>query len=136
MSAMASEITGVLIVYSTACLGADQRNIRAPRRVTGLVRGIHRSPVDSPHKGPVTRKTFPFDDVIMTTPYFAEDSVDARAFSSPSPNSTMAESSGSGPNAGSGAVILEGAFTHKKNAYNLRLTETHLSWENVSGKAR
>ena len=26
---------------------------------------IHRSPVASPHKGPVTRKTFPFDDVIM-----------------------------------------------------------------------
>ena len=30
-----------------------------------LVRGIHRWPVNSPHKGPVTRKTFPFDDVIM-----------------------------------------------------------------------
>ena len=32
--------------------------------VTGL-RGIHRSPVDSPHKGPVVRKIFPFNDVIM-----------------------------------------------------------------------
>ena len=31
-----------------------------------MVRGIHRSPVNSPHKGPVTRKMFPFDDVIMT----------------------------------------------------------------------
>ena len=31
------------------------------------MRGIHRSPVDSPHKGPVTRKMFPFDDVIMLT---------------------------------------------------------------------
>ena len=30
-----------------------------------LMRGIHRSPVDSPHKGPITRKPFPFDDVIM-----------------------------------------------------------------------
>ena len=29
-----------------------------------FVRGIHRWPVDSPHKGPVTRKMFPFDDVI------------------------------------------------------------------------
>ena len=28
--------------------------------------GIHRSPVNSPHKWPVTRKLFPFDDVIMT----------------------------------------------------------------------
>ena len=34
-------------------------------RVTGLCKGIYRSPVNSPHKGPVTRKTFPFDDVIM-----------------------------------------------------------------------
>ena len=34
-------------------------------RVTGLCVGIHRWPVNSPHKGPVTRKMFPFDDVIM-----------------------------------------------------------------------
>ena len=30
-----------------------------------FVRGIHRGPVNSPHKGPVTRKMFPFDDAIM-----------------------------------------------------------------------
>ena len=30
-----------------------------------FVRGIHRWPVNSPHKGPVTRKIFPIDDVIM-----------------------------------------------------------------------
>ena len=30
-----------------------------------FVRGIHRWPVNSPHKLPVTRKMFPFDDVIM-----------------------------------------------------------------------
>ena len=29
------------------------------------MRGFHRWPVNSPHKGPVTRKMFPFDDVIM-----------------------------------------------------------------------
>ena len=34
-------------------------------RVTGLLRGIHRGPVNSPHKWPVTREMFPFDDVIM-----------------------------------------------------------------------
>ena len=34
-------------------------------RVTGLCGGIHRGPVNSPHKGPMTRKMFPFDDVIM-----------------------------------------------------------------------
>ena len=32
-------------------------------RVTGP--GSHRGPVNSPHKMPVTRKMFPFDDVIM-----------------------------------------------------------------------
>ena len=30
-----------------------------------FVRGIHRWPVNFPHKGPVTRKIFPFDDVVM-----------------------------------------------------------------------
>ena len=34
-------------------------------RVTGFVRGIHRWPVNSPHKWPVTRKMFQFDVVIM-----------------------------------------------------------------------
>ena len=34
-------------------------------RVTGLCVGISPGPVNSPHKGPVTRKMFPFDDVIM-----------------------------------------------------------------------
>ena len=35
-------------------------------RLTGqaFARGIHRWPVNSPHKGPVTQKMFPFDDVI------------------------------------------------------------------------
>ena len=32
------------------------------------MRGIHRWPVNSPHKGPVTRKMFPFDYVIMSHP--------------------------------------------------------------------
>ena len=30
-----------------------------------FVSGIHRWPVNSRHKGPVTRKIFPFDDIIM-----------------------------------------------------------------------
>ena len=33
--------------------------------VTSLLRGIHRWPVDFPHKRTVTRRMFPFDDVIM-----------------------------------------------------------------------
>ena len=36
-------------------------------RVTGLCVGNSPGPVNSPHKGPVTRKMFPFDDVIMCT---------------------------------------------------------------------
>ena len=30
-----------------------------------FMQGIHRGPVNSPHKWPVTRKMFPFDEVIM-----------------------------------------------------------------------
>ena len=33
------------------------------------MRGIHRWPVNSPHKGPATRKMFPFDDVTMVMIY-------------------------------------------------------------------
>ena len=35
-------------------------------RVTGLCVWNSPGPVNSPHKGPVTRKMFPFDDVIMS----------------------------------------------------------------------
>ena len=36
-------------------------------RVTGLCVGNSPGPVNSPHKGPVMRKMFPFDDVIMSS---------------------------------------------------------------------
>ena len=64
MSAMASQITGVPGVYCTVCSSADQR-IHQSSASLAFVRRIHRWPVDSPHKGPVTRKMFSFDDVIM-----------------------------------------------------------------------
>ena len=48
----------------SVCSGADQRKHQSPVSLP-FVRGIHRWPVNSPHKGPVTRKMFPFDDVIM-----------------------------------------------------------------------
>ena len=44
-------------------------------RVTGLVKGIHRWPVNSPHKGQVTRKMFPLDDVIVMLCYHKFDQV-------------------------------------------------------------
>ena len=52
------------IVYSTVYSGADQRKHQSSASLA-FVRGFHRWPVNSPHKGPVTRKMFPFDDVIM-----------------------------------------------------------------------
>ena len=64
MTAMASQITSLTIVYSTVYSGADQRKHQSSASLA-FVRGIYRPPVNSPHKGPVTRKMFPFDDVIM-----------------------------------------------------------------------
>ena len=63
MSAMASQITSVSIVY-IVCSGADQRKHQSSSPLA-IVRGIHWWPVNSSHKGPVTRKMFPFDGVIM-----------------------------------------------------------------------
>ena len=64
MSMMASQITSLTIVYSTIYSGADQIKHQSSASLA-FVRGIHRSPVNSPHKWPVTQKMFPFDDVIM-----------------------------------------------------------------------
>ena len=66
MSLMASQITSLTIVYSTVYSGEDQRKHQSSASLA-FVRGIHRGPVNSPHKWPVTRKMFPFDDVIMGT---------------------------------------------------------------------
>ena len=67
MGTMASQITNLTIVYSTVYSGADQRKHQSSASLA-FVRGIHRGPVNSPHKWPVTQKMFPFDDVIMTMP--------------------------------------------------------------------
>ena len=64
MSAIASQITSPTIVYSIVYSGADQRKHQSSASLA-FVRGIHRWPMNSPHKEPVTRKMFPFDDVIM-----------------------------------------------------------------------
>ena len=64
MSTIASQITSLTIVYSTVYSGADQSKHQSSA-LLAFVWGIHRGPVNSPHKWPVTRKTFPFDDVIM-----------------------------------------------------------------------
>ena len=64
MSTMAYQITSLTIVYSIGYSGADQRKKQSSASLA-FVRGIHRWPVNSPHKGPVTRKMFPFNDVIV-----------------------------------------------------------------------
>ena len=66
MSTIASQITSLTIVYSTIYSGADQSKDQSSASLA-FVWGIHRGPVNSPHKCPVTRKMFPFDDVIMYT---------------------------------------------------------------------
>ena len=64
MGAIASQITNLTIVYSIVYSDADQRKHQSSASLA-FVQGIHRGPVNSPHKWPVTRKMFPFDDVIM-----------------------------------------------------------------------
>ena len=67
MGAMASQITSLTIVYSILYSDAYQRNHQSGASLA-CVQGIHRGPVNSPHKWPVTRKMFPFHDVIMLVP--------------------------------------------------------------------
>ena len=62
MGTMASQITSLTILYSTVYLGRDQWKYQSYASLA-FVRGIHRRPVNSSHKWPVTRKMFPFDDV-------------------------------------------------------------------------
>ena len=71
MGRRASQITSLTIVYSIVYSGVDQRKYQSSASLA-FVRGIHRRPVNSPHKWPVTRKKFPFDDVIMPSLDFDE----------------------------------------------------------------
>ena len=65
MGATASQTIILTIVYSNVYSGSDQRKHHQSSASLAFVRGIHRIPVNSPHKWPVTRKMFPFDDVII-----------------------------------------------------------------------
>ena len=62
MSAMASQFTGVSIVCSII-FSASKKTSKL--RVTGLCGGNPPATGGSTQRGPVTRKMFPFDDVIM-----------------------------------------------------------------------
>ena len=67
MGMIASQTTSPTLVYAAVYSGADQRKHQSSVALA-FVRGIHRGLVNSPHKWPVTRKMFPFDDVIMYNP--------------------------------------------------------------------
>ena len=67
MGAIASQITSLTIVYWIVNSDADQKKYQSSASLA-FVRRIHREPVNSSHKWPVTRKMFPFDDVIMDIP--------------------------------------------------------------------
>ena len=64
MGRIASQITSLTIVYLALYSGADQSKHQSSASLAFVWR-IHRGPVNSPHKWPVTRKMSPFDDVIM-----------------------------------------------------------------------
>ena len=64
MTMLASQITSLTVVYSIVYSGVNQGKHQSSASLA-FVREIHRGPVNFPHKWPVTRKMFPFDDVIM-----------------------------------------------------------------------
>ena len=65
-------ITGVSIFCSTFCPGAHQRKYQSSAWLA-FVRGSHRWHVNSPQKGQVTRKSFPYHDVIIISVYTGAD---------------------------------------------------------------
>ena len=80
MSAMVSQITSASIVYSTVCSGADQRKHQNSASLA-FVRGIHQWPVNSSHKGSVTRKCFH----LMTSSWLQIADLDLLTLGYPSP---------------------------------------------------
>ena len=63
LTTMASQITNLTVVYWIVYSGADKKATKL--RVTGVCAGNSPGPVNSTHKWPVTRKMFPFDEVVM-----------------------------------------------------------------------
>ena len=89
MGAIASQITSLTIVYSTVYSDTDQSKHQSSASLA-FVWEIHLGPVNFPHKWPVTRKMFPFDDVIMTIDFFIL------------PGTTPPDPNGGGSSGGSG----------------------------------
>ena len=64
MDWIASQITSLPVVCSIVYSGVNQRKHQSSASLA-FFREIHRGPANFPHKWPVTRKMFQFDDVIM-----------------------------------------------------------------------
>ena len=77
MITIASQITSLTIVYSAVYSGTDQSKYQSSASLA-FEWGLHRGPVNSPHKWPVTRKMFPFDDAIMAIDMNTENSTMVR----------------------------------------------------------
>ena len=65
MGAIESQIISLTIAYSIIFFRRRSKKT-SKLRVTGLCAGNSPGTVNSPHKWPVTRKMFPFDDVIVS----------------------------------------------------------------------
>ena len=63
ITAMASQITSIAVVYNRLFRRRSMKTSKL--RVTDYCAGNSPGPVNSPHKGLVTREMFPFDDVTM-----------------------------------------------------------------------
>ena len=74
MGVIASLITSLTIVYSIVFFRHRSKKQQSSASLA-FVRGIHRGPVNSPHKWPVTRNMFPFDAVIMNNNCYINDMV-------------------------------------------------------------
>ena len=123
MGAMASQITSLTIVLSTVYSDADQRKHQSSASLA-FVRGIHRGPVNSPHKGPVTRKMFPFDDVMMM--YFRRSCVSTSSCTSPWPTVTTCTQSG--------LLGWVGSSSHPGWAASLSMPSMLCIWKLVASK--
>ena len=85
MSAITSQITGASIVCSTVGAGPDQRKHQSCASLA-FVRGIHRWPVNSSRKRPVTRKCF---HLMTSSLIYSIDSIVYRPCKANWPPSTM-----------------------------------------------
>ena len=79
MGAIVSQVTSLTIVYSSVYSDAEERKHQSFAALA-FVWGIHRWPVNSPHKWPVTRKMFPFDDVFMCRLVFPQFNLQSNEF--------------------------------------------------------